>query len=234
MTQASEQGEFSEFAEQVDRFEKLVLAQRAPTADAFDEDYFTESWRHGDNRYDLETRRRIEGRNPELIRDVLEPARLLDVGCGPGFLMLFLQELGVDVHGVDVSPASLTLAPPAVRDRITLADMTEPFSPPRAYDVVVCREVLEHATVLQVARTVELLCRATSRFVYVTTRFHPAPDHLLDVTTDFETDPTHVTLLAKSFLRCLFVLQGMRSRPDLEERLDWLGKGRVLVVERAI
>jgi hypothetical protein len=93
--------------------------------------------------------------------------------------------------------------------------------------------VLEHLTVLQVRRTVEQICRASSRYVYVTTRFHPQPGTLLDVTTDFETDPTHLTLLAKDLLRTLFVLEGFGRRADLEERMDWAGKGRVLVYERA-
>lgn len=228
----SEHGDFTQFAEDVEAFERFVVAQEAPTAEDFGEGYFAEAWREGENRYELDVRRKIEARNPEVIVDVLQPKRLLDVGCGPGFLMLFLQELGVDVHGIDFSPSSLDLAPPSVRDRIQIGDMTQPLVPERAYDVVVCREVLEHATVVQVARTVEQLARATSRFVYVTTRFHPNPQHLLDITTDFPTDPTHVTLMTKSFMRTLFVLQGLRSRPDLEQRLDWLGKGRVLVVER--
>jgi SAM-dependent methyltransferase len=230
--QATESGDFTQFAEDVAAFEAFVRGQRAPAAEEFGDEYFAEGWREGGNRYDVDTRRRIEGSNPQLIAEVLEPRRLLDVGCGPGFLMLFLQELGVEVHGIDFSPSSLTLAPDAVRERITIGDMTQPLADEQGYDVVVCREVLEHATVLQVARTVEQLCRASSRFVYVTTRFHGTPRSLLDVTTDFETDPTHVTLLTKSFLRALFVLQGFFSRPDLEERLDWLGKGRVIVVER--
>jgi hypothetical protein len=91
---------------------------------------------------------------------------------------------------------------------------------------------MEHLSVLQVRRTVAEICRVSSRYAYVTTRFHPAPAGLLDVTTDFETDPTHITLLAKDFLRCLFVLEGFRRRPDLEQRMDWGGKGRVLVYER--
>ena len=45
-------------------------------------------------------------------------------------------------------------------------------------------------------------------------------------------DPTHITLLNKEFLRCLFVLEGFKSRPDLEDRMDWGNKGRVLVYER--
>jgi hypothetical protein len=77
------------------------------------------------------------------------------------------------------------------------------------------------------------ICHASSRFVYVTTRFHPEPTDLLDFTTQFEVDPTHITLLTKDFLRCLFVLEGFRRRPDLEERMDWGHKQRVLVYERA-
>jgi hypothetical protein len=72
----------------------------------------------------------------------------------------------------------------------------------------------------------------SSRLVYVTTRFNPEPDGLLAVTTELEVDPTHITLLAKPLLRALFVLEGFRSRPDLEQRLDWGDKGRVLVLER--
>jgi len=45
-------------------------------------------------------------------------------------------------------------------------------------------------------------------------------------------DPSHITLLNKDLLRCLFLLEGFRSRPDLEARIDWGGKGRVLVYER--
>ena len=101
-----------------------------------------------------------------------------------------------------------------------------------AYDLVICREVLEHLTVLQVRRTVAEMCRVSSRYVYVTTRFHGEPASLLDVTTDFETDPTHITLMTKDLLRVLFVLEGFRRRPELEERMDWGGKGRVLVYER--
>jgi 2-polyprenyl-3-methyl-5-hydroxy-6-metoxy-1,4-benzoquinol methylase len=233
MTAPAETPAYSPFLDDVQAFEQAVLAQEQVTAEHYDDDYFAAGWRDGGNRYDVDTRRRIEDRNPALIKEVFEPTRVLDVGCGPGFLMLFLAELGVEVQGIDFSPSSRELAPPEVRDRIVVGDVAQPHVPERTFDLVVCREVLEHLTVLQVRRTVEQLCRASSRFVYVTTRFHPAPESLLDFTTDFETDPTHVTLLAKDFLRCLFVLEGFRRREDLEERMDWAGKGRVLVYERA-
>jgi 2-polyprenyl-3-methyl-5-hydroxy-6-metoxy-1,4-benzoquinol methylase len=233
MTAPAETPAYSPFLDDVQAFEQAVLAQEQVTSEHYDDDYFAADWREGGNRYDLDTRRRVEDRNPALIKEVFEPRRVLDVGCGPGFLMLFLAELGVEVEGVDFSPSSRELAPSAVREQILIGDVSEPHVPERSVDLVVCREVLEHLTVLQVRRTVEQLCRASSRFVYVTTRFHPAPESLLDFTTDFETDPTHVTLLAKDFLRCLFVLEGFRRREDLEARMDWAGKGRVLVYERS-
>jgi 2-polyprenyl-3-methyl-5-hydroxy-6-metoxy-1,4-benzoquinol methylase len=232
MTAPAETPAYSPFLDDVQAFEQAVLAQEQVTAEHYDDEYFAADWREGGNRYDLETRRRVEDRNPALIKEVFEPRRVLDVGCGPGFLMLFLAELGVEVEGVDFSPSSRELAPPEVREQILIGDVSEPHVPERSFDLVVCREVLEHLTVVQLRRTVEQLCRASARFVYVTTRFHPTPESLLDFTTDFETDPTHVTLLAKDLVRALFVLEGFRSRPDLEARMDWGGKGRVLVYER--
>jgi SAM-dependent methyltransferase len=209
-----------------------VLAQKPVAAQHYDADYFASDWREGDNRYDLETRRRIEARNPALIKEVFGPQRVLDLGCGPGFLMHFLAELDIEVDGIDFSPHSPELAPETVRERILVGPVDEPLVPERSYDLVICREVIEHLTVLQVRRTVTEICRASSRFAYVTTRFHPSPSGLLDLTTQFEVDPTHITLLTKDLLRCLFVLEGFGRRSDLEERMDWGGKDRVLVYER--
>ena len=97
---------------------------------------------------------------------------------------------------------------------------------------MICREVFEHLTVLQVREAVRNICRISSKYVYITTRFHPNPSNLLDVTTQFEVDPTHITLLNKDFLRLLFVLEGFHCRPDLESRIDWMNKGRALVYEK--
>jgi SAM-dependent methyltransferase len=223
----------NDLAHQVEEFERLVSSQAPIAAGHYDDDYFASDWREGDNRYDLETRRRIEDRNPKLIKDVFAPERVLDVGCGPGFLMALLAELDVEADGVDFSASSLTLAPDSVRERITIGPVTALTAADASYDLVVCREVIEHLTVLQARLVVSELCRVSSRFVYVTTRFHPDPNGLLDVTTQFDVDPTHITLMTKPLLRTLFVLEGFRSRPGLEARLDWGGKGRVLVLERA-
>lgn len=214
-------------------FETRVLDQQPVTSGHYDAEYFTGEWRDAGNNYSLETRRVIEAKNPQLIKDVFQPQRVLDLGCGPGALMHLLWELGVVADGIDFAESSPGLATPEVRGRIAIGQVTDQtLKPANAYDLVICREVLEHLTVLQVKQAVANMVRMTSRFIYVTTRFHPAPASLLDFTTQFDVDPSHITLLNKDMLRLLFVLEGCRSRPDLEDRMDWGKKGRVLVLEK--
>jgi SAM-dependent methyltransferase len=215
-------------------FERRVFEQQPVQSGHYDSDYFTGDWRAEGNNYSLEKRREIEARNPALIKEVFHPATALDLGCGPGALMHLLWELGVDCDGIDFSESSRRLATPQVRGRIVVGQVTDPtLKPAGAYDLVICREVMEHLTVLQVRQTVANIVRMTSRFAYVTTRFHPCPASLLDFTTQFDVDPSHITLLNKDMLRLMFVLEGCRSRPDLEARMDWGNKGRVLVLEKA-
>jgi ubiquinone/menaquinone biosynthesis C-methylase UbiE len=213
-------------------FEQAIFAQKPTPSEHYDADYFTSDWRAEGNNYSLETRRAIEARNPALIKEVFQPARALDLGCGPGALMHLLWEIGVDVDGIDFAESSRRLATPQVRDRIAIGGTVDRIKPDNAYDLVICREVLEHLTVFQVKQTVTNMVRMTSRFIYCTTRFHPNPASLLDFTTQFDVDPTHITLLNKDFLRLLFLMEGCRTRPDLEARMDWGNKGRVIVVEK--
>ena len=217
----------------ITEFERRVLDQRQVQSGHYDAHYYTGDWRAEGNNYSLDKRREIEARNPALIKEVFQPVKALDLGCGPGALMHLLWELGIDCEGIDFSESSRQLATPQVRDRITIGLVTDPaLKPSNAYDLVICREVMEHLTVLQVRRAVANIVRMTSRFVYVTTRFHPSPASLLDFTTQFDVDPTHITLLNKDLLRLMFVLEGCRSRPELEARMDGGGKGRVLVLEK--
>lgn len=213
-------------------FESAIYAQRPTSSEHYDAEYFAGDWRAESNNYSLETRRQIEGKNPQLIRDVFAPKKVLDLGCGPGALMHLLWELNVDVEGIDFAESSQKLASPQVRERIAIGNTSDHLKPANAYDLVICREVMEHLTVFQVKKTVENMVRMSSKYLYCTTRFHPEPASLVDFTTQFDVDPTHITLLNKDLLRLMFVMEGCKSRPDLEAKMDWLSKGRCLVMEK--
>src|SRR5436853_4239887 len=122
----------TDYVSMVQAFEDAVFDQRPVAADHYDDEYFVSDWREGENDYRLETRRRIEGRNPQLIKDVFAPQRVLDMGCGPGALMALLDELGVHADGIDFSPRIRDLAPDSVRDRIVVGPVDEPHVPDRS------------------------------------------------------------------------------------------------------
>jgi SAM-dependent methyltransferase len=217
----------------ITEFEAAVFAQKPTAQEHYDEHYWLGGWRAGDNNYSLEKRREIEARNPQLIKDVFQPVRVVDLGCGPGALMHLLHEIGVYAEGIDYNEMSPALATAEVKDRIAIGDATDrSIKADGSFDLVICREVLEHLTVLEVKKAVANMVRLTSKYIYVTTRFHPNPPTLLDFNTSDDLDPSHITLLNKDMLRLMFVLEGCRSRPDLEARMDWGKKGRVLVLEK--
>ncbi|HXY81540.1 MAG TPA: methyltransferase domain-containing protein [Gaiellaceae bacterium] len=97
----------------------------------------------------------VEGDNPEdvVIAAVAEarPARLLDVGCGPGELTeRFARELGAEVHAVDISPRMIELTRSRGIDAV-LADAEElPFGDGE-FDCVYAGWVLYHVPKLEQA-----------------------------------------------------------------------------------
>ena len=196
------------------QFEALVLSQKPAS----------EPWTPVTD-YSFEARKEIEGKHPELIRDVFEPKRVLDYGAGYGHLVRLLRDLGMKARGYE---PYVTMAREAGRNFLFELLDTE-----QVFDLVICREVFEHCVIAQIPNTVAELCGLSSRFVYITARFAKYPVHFLSVDTSDDLDPTHITMLNQNFLRCLFVLEGFKRRADLEKKMDWQKKGRVLVYERA-
>jgi ubiquinone/menaquinone biosynthesis C-methylase UbiE len=76
-----------------------------------------ESWRHSPRGKAMDTF--IE----TLIPELLEPRhkeRVLDIGCGAGNHLLFLNKLGLDITGIDASPYMISLAGKRLGHRCTL------------------------------------------------------------------------------------------------------------------
>ncbi|MBL7501688.1 methyltransferase domain-containing protein [Frankia sp. CNm7] len=79
----------------------------------------------------------------DLVRDLGGP--VADLGCGPGHVTAHLRELGLDVFGVDVSPAMVTLARGAYPQlRFDEGTMTALDLPDRSLGGVLARYSLIH------------------------------------------------------------------------------------------
>jgi SAM-dependent methyltransferase len=209
----------------LDRLEAFMSGQDdADRIANFDTGYFTGDWRTTTEAYTWEGRKKAEGRHPKIVKECFEGLTVLDVGCGPGYFVRMLREVGMDAGGVDPSPDAIALSN-GFQDRVVCGHVSQ--MPPKIAHVAICREVLEHLTVYDVPALVGDLFRVARKFVYITTRF--SSDGVFDAATDFETDPTHISLLSQPFVRSLCVLNGGKRRRDLETKLDHMNKGRVLV-----
>ncbi len=178
--------------------------------------------------YSFETRKAIEGPHADLILKTFVPHRVLDYGCGYGHLLRLLHErLTLYQHTFYGYEPSSTLLHEAQR-HIDAFDLV----PSGQFDLVICREVLEHLTVREIRQAVQVLCEKSSRYIYITARFAESPAHFLDVQTSDNLDPSHMTLLNQSLLRALLIMEGFIRKPDFEAQLDWNHQGRVLIYER--
>ena len=72
--------------------------------------------------------------------------RGLDVGCGQGWYVARMRQLGYDVDGIDASPGQIALARRHVDDPAVIAEgsVLQIAAPDRQYDFVYCINVLHH------------------------------------------------------------------------------------------
>lgn len=101
------------------------------------------------------------------LSERLQFQSVLDLGCGNGFLLAQLAELGKDVTGVDGSANAAAWAPSTIAARIQIGDLTQPLWLGRR-DLVICSEVAEHLDAAYADRLVENICINTGRHVFFT------------------------------------------------------------------
>ena len=79
------------------------------------------------------------------IRQHARGSRLLDVGCGAGFLLEVALEEGFEPQGIELSPIAIELAQPTVRSRITCGDVNTLLANGTSeFDVVTAFDIIEH------------------------------------------------------------------------------------------
>lgn len=103
-----------------------------------------EEWKDRQRVFDALARNSLTGRIPST-------GRLLDVGCGKGFLLGALSKIGdYEVYGVDANPGEVAVAREILLNvpggaRLAVEDANDYLARERGrFDCVVCKAVLEH------------------------------------------------------------------------------------------
>lgn len=115
-------------------------AKAAELAKRFDFDYWD-----GDRRICYGGYRYLEGRWEKVARAMAEhyqlPAkpRILDIGCGKGFLLYdFLKVIpDAEIYGIDISPYAIANSKEEIRDRLEVGSATDLPWPDDHFDLVI-------------------------------------------------------------------------------------------------
>jgi len=79
------------------------------------------------------------------LEGIPKDARVLDAGCGNGYLSSLLAERGFESHGADPSETGIALARKTYPlAHFTCMDLTEGDLPQGSFEAVTCVEVIEH------------------------------------------------------------------------------------------
>lgn len=122
------------------------------------------------------------------LKRTFDPRRSLDIGCAKGYLVKYLQQMGVEAHGIDISRYALENSPKEVSERLKLVDVEcdrIPF-PDEYFDLVTAFSVIEHLNSVENAIKQARRILSEGGFLLETT---PGPR-----SKHATADPTHVNI----------------------------------------
>jgi 2-polyprenyl-6-hydroxyphenyl methylase/3-demethylubiquinone-9 3-methyltransferase len=131
-----------------------------------------DKWLHASNHPVALLRAENRLRNPWIMSRLKPKSRVVDLGCGAGFLTNALAAAGHSVTGIDLSKSSLDVAQkydPTNSVTYIEADATSTPLPSHSFDVVCAMDLLEHVTEPQkVAREAARLLKPGGLFFFHT------------------------------------------------------------------
>ena len=95
--------------------------------------------------------------------------RILDVGCGKGFLLQSFREViaGVEVHGIDISKYAIDHAPEDLKPRLRIGVASSLPFPDRSFDLVVSINTLHNLHCYDLDRALREIERVARQHKYL-------------------------------------------------------------------
>ena len=145
-------------------------AKAAEIAKQFAYDYWD-----GDRRICYGGYRYLEGRWEKVARAIAEhyplPAKpkILDVGCGKGFLLYdFLKVLpDAEIYGVDISEYAITNSKPEIRNRLKIGNATQLPWPDNYFDLVISITTLHNLHAYDLDKALREMERVSTNHKYL-------------------------------------------------------------------
>src|SRR5262245_56734505 len=124
----------------------------------FDRDYWDGDRRYGYGGYKYDGRWAVVAKQLVERYELKDGARILDVGCGRGFLLYEFTKLlpNCRITGFDVSSYALDSAKPEVANNLFLHDARDPFPfPHREFDLVISLNALHNIPAQDVVKALK-------------------------------------------------------------------------------
>lgn len=123
--------------------------------------------------------------------------KVLDFGCGKGFLVTALRGCGYEAHGCDISKYCIDNCDPDAKDYVKLAELAdlEKLRNKDHYELVVSFFVLEHLHLQEIHRFFNIIFSMPSlkSFIFRVPVLTPNTDPI-EYKEKLEIDPTHKTV----------------------------------------
>lgn len=157
---------------------------------------------------------------------------VLDLGCGPGYIVEGLRRDGVDARGVDISQEAIEqISPETTRPLLHVAPLTAlPFADGE-FASGYSFHVLEHLTVPELEKALSEISRVVRDKLYL---IIPTWDSLKneDLFTQIVLDPTHRVIVNREWWINQFAKHGWEHNDAVAGQLDRITRGWVFFFEK--
>jgi hypothetical protein len=166
-----------------------------------------------------------------VVYSAFMPESACDFGCGNAFLIFFLKQAGVKVHGVEGSRSAMSYIPDDIKGQVDIASVTRPLSL-GAFDLVISTEVAEHIPKVESVRLIDNLVYHAKRGIFFTAA-HPG-----------QWGDGHINCQPKQYWEQLFrargwcvhailqeqIKQAIRERPRIDAMLPWVSSNMLALI----
>ncbi|MGK5594574.1 MAG: class I SAM-dependent methyltransferase [Parachlamydiaceae bacterium] len=138
----------------------------------------------------------------EFLKKQSHPLKILEVGCGFGYLTYAIKKAGHHIRGIDISQVAVEKANDRYGSFFSCIDVRElAKAQAHAYDLIIFTEVIEHIdNIKEFMRAVDQLLVTGGRLLVTTPNKTPYPN---DVLWETEPPPVHLLWLSEKSMKRL-------------------------------